>query len=1210
MIKTLLLALGGLLILLLVLFAAALYFLPNIVENAGFKNILESQVSEAIDRPVHLARIRWTWQNGLDMKGLEVSDDPQFSDKPMIFIKQAGLRIDFSGLLRRKPGLALQVSGIDLNIIRDTDGRVNIIEGLAGKPEAEKPSPEPTPSPPKQEKPFALPIDLSAAIALTDISIGFNDRVQQQQMNIQNAFIKLNVPSLKNSPATLAIGMDMAVNQRDIPHSSLTATVQHLFDDAGTLTINSLRFNLDADLPGIQAAFSGNMAESGITGESHIRLAPLFDTISLLIPENTEKPTVAGDISLSAGVSMEPNEPLRFDARLDAANLGLSGGPIGGKSLEAGSLGLHVNGTFDQKNQTLRLDNGEIEFLDNSRMQLSGRIEQAGSGSPFADLTIAPLFLDLDETVHFFKAFIPEQLVFGDSENESFLSLTRAGFSGSLIDGPAQIQVSDLALGLGRILFFIDKNKASSLALEGARLQIQNLQTSLSAGFPESVLIGASFEIDRFVSRNEKESLSVSGLHMDRLIAEAREIKKAEHSPFAVQADITLADSLSIKEIRIPDQLDIRGLDQSLSARASLDSNGSAFGTLEGLDLTLPLSLRNAQSSKPSDTVCRINITLPGVTLSAINPLHIDINGLAARINMDDLLLAHLEAGMADSGRSGFTLDAKMTADLLGLFERHLQEQLPGISAAGNASLTLHTKGRIPDAQKIDQLKSLRIAGNLDFLEDLRIEAQLKDGGLNLARKDAPPIHIPSISGEPLLRYRLSGKSGQGRLDARLRVNGIKDIPGLQINEPLSVDLSLDADHQFLKVFALHQSLSVEPLDIYQNIQISMDGLDAILSKKPLPDPLSWVSSIEMAASVGIEIPDCAKIRSAVPSAVTNMDIEGAVSALARLQLTPGQEVNGGLRLVLNGISVDMPNIMTLQKINGDIDLSKKYSIMTQTADETRQASSLLSQQVIQPAVAGSAFGSPENRNLQRHLSLLTERIRSSPDLSMKTARFQSLPFPLVIDSSRVMINQQEGIPNLDYFQAELLGGTINGFLSLRKRESGFFLETEINLTGINTGLIFPEAVSGIPDSEAEISGFLYADIPVRDRLKPLLDDTTVTVEFTRIGSKALERILFALDPHESNEAIVSQRRLLKAGTPRRVRLEIKDGFLSLSGEVSVKSITLPLPALRRLNIASMPGIEKFESGLSALTPVISILNDLSAGRMTIKKDNGGVRFY
>jgi translocation and assembly module TamB len=1029
-------------------------------------------------------------------------------------------------------------------------------------------------------------------------------------MNVQNAFIKLNVPSLKNSPATLAIGMDMAVNQRDIPHSSLTATVQHLFDDAGTLAISSLRFNLDADLPGIQAAFSGNMAESGITGESHIRLAPLFDTISLLIPENTEKPTIAGDIFLSAGVSMEPNEPLRFDARLDAANLGLSGGPIGGKSLEAGSLGLHVNGTFDQKNQTLRLDNGEIEFLDNSRMQLSGRIEQAGSGSPFADLTIAPLFLDLDETVHFFKAFIPEQLVFGDSENESFLSLTRAGFSGSLIDGPAQIQVSDLALGLGRILFFTDKTRASSLALEGARLQIQDLQTGLSAGFPESALIGASFEIDRFVSQNGKESLSVSGLHLDRLIAEAREIKKAEHSPFAVQADITLSDSLSIKKIRIPGQLDIRGLDQSLSARASLHSDGSAFGTLENLDLTLPLSLRDNRSSGPLDTVCRVSITLPGFTLSGINPPHIDINGLAARITMDDLLLAHLEAGMADSGRSGFTLDAKMTADLLRLFEHHLQEQLPGISAAGNASLTLHTKGRIPDAQKIDQLKSLRIAGNLDFLEDLRIEAQLKDGGLNLARKDAPPIHIPSISGEPLLRYRLSGKSGQGRLDARLRVNGIKDIPGLQINEPLSVDLSLDADHRFLKVFALHQSLSVEPLDIYQNIQISVDGLDAILSKKPLPDPLSWVSSIEMAASVGIEIPDCAKIRSAVPSAVTNMDIEGAVSALARLQLTPGQEVNGGLRLVLNGISVDMPNIMTLQKINGDIDLSKKYSIMTQTADETRQASSLLSQQVIQPAVAGSAFGSLENRNLHRHLSLLTERIRSSPDLSMKTARFQSLPFPLVIDSSRVMINQQEGIPNLDYFQAELLGGTINGFLSLRKRESGFFVESEINLTGINTGLIFPEAVSGIPDSEAEISGFLYADIPVRDRLKPLLDDTTVTVEFTRIGSKALERILFALDPHESNEAIVSQRRLLKAGTPRRVRLEIKDGFLSLSGEVSVKSITLPLPALRRLNIASMPGIEKFESGLSALTPVISILNDLSARRMTIKKDNGGVRFY
>ncbi len=1205
-----LLALAGVFVLLLLVIAAFICFLPNIVESPRVKGLLESTLSETLGGPVHMDRLCWTWEKGLETEGFILSDGLQFSEKPLISIKKARLLIDFSGLFRLKPGLTLIISGVELNLIREADGRLNLLEGLAGKDQAEPLPSKPEPLPEKQKKPFSLPMDLSADLELSDICVDYHDRARQQRLTVHNAFIRLNVPSLKNSPATLAVDMDMAVNQRDIPHSSLTATVQHLFDAQGRLSLHQVLFSLQADLPGTRAAFSGNMAESGITGDTQIRLALLFDTLSPLMPETTAKMEVAGDITLSAGVSMKPDEPLRFDARLDAADIALSGGPIGEKSLQDGNLQLHVSGAFDQKKQTLTLDPGEMAFLHKGRIQFSGRIQDITSGHPVADLTIAPLFLDLDETAHFFKAFLPEQLAPGDAKDGSSLSLSRAVFSGNLPDGPARVQLTDLALGLPRILFFIDKTKASSLALEGARLQVQNLQTELSAGLPVSAAIQASLEIDRFLKQNGKDGLSISGLHLGPLMAEAQDIQKAEHSLLAVQADVTLSDSLSIAKIHIPDQLDIQGLDQSLSARASLHSDGSATGTLEGLNLTLPLSL-NSRPSGPFDTVCKIRITLPEFTLSGVNPPHVDINGLTTHINLDDLLVARLEAGMADSGRSGITLDAKMTADLLRLFEHYLQKQLPGITARGDASLTLHAKGRVPDARMIDRLQSLRIDGNLEFLEDLQIEARLQDGGLNLARRDAPPMDIPSISGEPLLRYRLSGKDGRGRLDAHLRISGIKDIQGVRMSEPLSADLSIGADHRFMKGFAFHQNLSVEPLDIHQNLQISVEGLDAVLSQKPLPDPSSWISSIGVAASADIEIPDCAKLKTAAPSAMTSMDIEGAVSGLARLQLTPGQEINGGLRLVLNRISMDMPDRMTLQKISGDIDLSKRYFITPATpADETGQLPSLLSWQVLQPPAAGGGLGSPENSNLHRHLSLLTERIRSSPDLSMKTARFQSLPFPLVINGSRIMIHQQEGIPSLDYFQAELLGGTINGFMSLRKRESGFFIESEINLSGINTGLIFPEAASRIPDAEAEISGFLYAEIPVRDRLKPLLDDTTLTVEFTRIGSRALERVLYALDPYESNEVILSQRRLLRAGTPRRVRLEVKDGFLSLTGEVSVKSLTLPLPALRRLNISSVPGIEKFESGLSGLTPVIAILNTLTSRRMAIEKDTGGVRFY
>jgi len=66
-------------------------------------------------------------------------------------------------------------------------------------------------------------------------------------------------------------------------------------------------------------------------------------------------------------------------------------------------------------------------------------------------------------------------------------------------------------------------------------------------------------------------------------------------------------------------------------------------------------------------------------------------------------------------------------------------------------------------------------------------------------------------------------------------------------------------------------------------------------------------------------------------------------------------------------------------------------------------------------------------------------------------------------------------------------------------------------------------------------------------------------------------------------------------GTAKEIHLEIKDGFLSLEGEIMVRSVPIAIPPIERLNIARLPGIEEFESSLSVIGPIIEALDMAAA---------------
>ena len=376
-----------------------------------------------------------------------------------------------------------------------------------------------------------------------------------------------------------------------------------------------------------------------------------------------------------------------------------------------------------------------------------------------------------------------------------------------------------------------------------------------------------------------------------------------------------------------------------------------------------------------------------------------------------------------------------------------------------------------------------------------------------------------------------------------------------------------------------------------------------------------WLSKIGADIRANVKIPDCRALKALGLPVLSEADLDGYVSAGVAFALIPDQSIDGGITLTINDMNLTIPKKISVEKTNVNIDLSKSYLIQSANKVLPISASTGLSANVINSAWQSSLF--TQNSDIYRHIRQLHERMNPKPAISFQKADILAAPFPLIIDESMVMLNLNNGLPNLDYFQFNLLGGTINGSITLLydksdeplQKKNQFNVSTALTFSGINFAQFFPEAFSRDDYSKANISGSLYADFPVTDQLQTLLEDAAITVAFTHIGSSALERLLYSLDPYESNEAIVAQRRLLKSGSPKQIRLDIKDGFFSLCGKVSIKGFEISMPAIRRLNIAQVPGLERFGEKLSALTPVIKILQKISAEHIVINKKTKSITF-
>jgi len=211
-----------------ILLIAFLFSVPTFVSTSLVTGQLESAFTRILQRPVTLERLQWSWLGGITLSGLEIAEDPNFSQTPLLSLGQLQLSYSPAELFSKKLVLRVELNGLSGQMITDQAGQNNIKTLLTAFAGPEKPDKKTIP--PAERKPILLPLDVQAHILLDGISLQVIDQVQNRRVLLLDVSLRLDVPSLLKEPVKLQFDAPyLRFNEGEPVSIGLNVTAASLF---------------------------------------------------------------------------------------------------------------------------------------------------------------------------------------------------------------------------------------------------------------------------------------------------------------------------------------------------------------------------------------------------------------------------------------------------------------------------------------------------------------------------------------------------------------------------------------------------------------------------------------------------------------------------------------------------------------------------------------------------------------------------------------------------------------------------------------------------------------------------------------------------------------------------------------------------------------------------------------------------------------------
>jgi len=1167
-----LILLSGLLALVLIILCLTLVFLPRMASSDWARREIVRQLEETLNRPVRIETLQWRWSKGITVGGVSIANPPAFPKGRFIQLSRMHLAIDYSRLFSRCLSFSLVIDKPVIHFIQNADGRLNLPAA------AKKPA---KPTEPPSAGPLSLPLDVDADIHIKNLAAAFDGHAGGRRLDVQKGDIRLKTASLVEAPLSLAAAAEIRVNGHALPPALIKARVNNLFSRNRRLQIQKTAAEIAAELPGTRVNINGDMASRGIKGDIRVNLEAVADAAAPFMPKKLQNSRISGRIALNLDMHQAEAGTLQFDTRLTGDELTAAGPILRGKAIGPGFLGIHAAGEMDPAQMDLQIDKGRIRLLKNSRLDFSGRFTKLDSGSPELDLTISPLEIDISEITAFGRPFIPRTLSLGSAADYRAECIIR------------KIHLKS-ALPNGR----------ADIALHGLLLSAPDLK--YQPGKPSR--------------EGPKQSIAVKGLHIEMANLTADKLKISDKGPFGITGKLRLTEAAQFNTLdarHIPEAnagLGLSNLRQELEVDLQLNPDGRIEATLKQMDIHAPDINFTHPDYKELATGAVIQTALGRLCVNPDKVMEADLKGLEAHVRLGgglhpDLKL-DLHADAREGGKTALAANAALSLDLARILHTFAIKAPPDLQAAGTAALDIKLSGKRPDPHTVQKtitdLKALSLPDHLDFLDHCRLRLSLADGSLDYRPEDGAPVRIKALSADPLLAYRIDGKSMAGELESRIRVSGATDLFLLSAESPASGTFSTQLQHTGIGRISGRQSITLSPGAIRQFLKFRLELPEEEIQAVNLKNLLAALTG---QVTAGFKMEKSSELQQLQLPGTGPLEIEGAFGTDMVLEKRPDHTASVNISLNASDLSASLApgtsDAFSLTKLNSLIHLSKTLELdWNKTRPEPERQSAWLSEELLRTDQDGQGFESALRSPSPFHA--LSDRLGASTGaaraISFQSAKLDAGGIPLALGPSHASLGLHRGLPQIPSIQVELMGGTLIGDCYIQQVNNGSYrLQTRFNFTGINAAALFPEAAGDIQAGASEISGSLFADIPLTPNMDRMLENAQIRINLRQIGVRALERLLYSLDPYETNEAIVRQRRLLQNSTPRRIEIAIKDGFLSLKGEVEVRSIKLAIPPLQRLNIAAIPGIKAYESRLAVIRTIIRALDLAASERLYVE---------
>jgi translocation and assembly module TamB len=599
------------------------------------------------------------------------------------------------------------------------------------------------------------------------------------------------------------------------------------------------------------------------------------------------------------------------------------------------------------------------------------------------------------------------------------------------------------------------------------------------------------------------------------------------------------------------------------------------------------------------------------------NPFKLDVGELAANMRSGDLLELHFQGEALDSGLKSFQGKGFLGVNLKRALDLVPATVKPKGQFAGRMETTWQFQGRRPKEMEIAGLKAAaqpleERMQNTGFMEKLALETKLINVAVTLPLASGETLSAQGIHSEKPLSISTSRGLKAVTFSGKLTVDKIKTLPSLgKLQKPLTADLSVNAVMRNLNSLELQESLELSPLVVTQTLEMSLNRLNRLLRRKEKTDLSAILKMLEARIDADIKIntgPQLAPF-------TRGLTVEGPLKGDLTLQLEGGKSVSLTTKLDSKGLNASLPPEFAISGLNTHFQWKKTYGLSFGPLEtETQKPLKALSLSVLnpeEPTVSKSLAKSPLS---QRLVEDLRGRFTEKPTLSFEDAQVNGGPFPLQFQNAQLQMRFIHSLPSIDYFQMDTVGGTLLGALRILEYGDRYRLQMDGAFSGLDANRLLQGGNPGnsqhqkVTDEDTQVSGHMSLQVPMTTRAKDIMANLDAVFRLTHIGARTLERLLYAMDPHENNESIVGQRALLRKGTPRWIEVAVKHGNLSLTGEVSVGGTRISLPAIKRLNMASLPIQTQLQALAGHLVPLLKGLKILSAKSILVDQD-GNIHF-